>query len=160
MSPENERRCGEFRPWGIAAVGAVRARHGQSEALSSYFVRLAVAHAVPTQVFVALLPDLLERVSGRNVLARRRGVWMNGAGEYAREVSACLARLTCVGGFGPAHDVCLERGGCRSACARFASALVRGVLRRDARARWPVLGSACVVPRRGALVFRTCSESG
>ena len=65
------------------------------EGLSSYLVRLAGTHVLPTSVFVSrVLPEVLGVVSGRNVLSGRRGAWMNGNGKWARELSSVLERLT------------------------------------------------------------------
>ena len=71
---------------------------GASEALSSYVVRLAGAHVVPVRVFVhSVFPEVL-RGTGlvpRNLLARRRAVWMNGNGRWAEVLSeglGCLVR--------------------------------------------------------------------
>ena len=64
----------------------------RGEGLASYFVRLAGAHVVATNIMAsAVLPHVLDTVSGRNVLSGRRGAWMNGNGEWARRRSSITA---------------------------------------------------------------------
>ena len=83
-------KAGALLPLKARGIGSARV-----EGLSSYLVRLAVAHVVPTNVMVSrLLPEVLGAVSGRNVLSGRRGAWMNGNGHWARDVSSALGRLT------------------------------------------------------------------
>ena len=64
------------------------------EGLSSYVVRLAVAHLVPTRLFVA---ELFPRSFGclaRDAMLGRRGVWLNGMGSTAGEVAFALEGFT------------------------------------------------------------------
>ena len=76
---------------------------GRSEALSGYVVRLAGAHVVATRVFVArVFPSALcgTGLVARNLLARRRALWMNGTGQWASALSAGLGRIVGRGDLG------------------------------------------------------------
>ena len=64
------------------------------EGLSSYVVRLAVAHLVPTRLFVAELFPRSFACSPRDAMLGRRGVWLNGMGTTARDVASALEGLT------------------------------------------------------------------
>ncbi len=82
------------RLWPVPAIGIGTPR---VESLSSYLVRLSCAHAIPTRVLVAhTFPELLGELG--HVVERaahgRRGVWMNGAGLWARKVSEAFETLT------------------------------------------------------------------
>ena len=64
------------------------------EGLSSYVVRLAVAHVLPTRLFVTELFPRSYGCSPREALLGRRGVWLNGMGGTARAVATSLERFT------------------------------------------------------------------
>lgn len=64
------------------------------EGLSSYVVRLAVAHLVPTRLFVAELFPRSFGCSPRDAMLGRRGVWLNGMGATACAVASTLEPLT------------------------------------------------------------------
>ena len=64
------------------------------EGLSSYVVRLAVAHLVPTRLFVAELFPRSFGCSPRDAMLGRRGVWLNGMGTTARDVASTLEGFT------------------------------------------------------------------
>lgn len=64
------------------------------EGLSSYVVRLAVAHLVPTRLFVAELFPRSIGCLGRDAMLGRRGAWLNGMGATAGAVAAALEGLT------------------------------------------------------------------
>ena len=64
------------------------------EGLSSYVVRLAVAHLVPTRLFVAELFPRSFGCSPREAMLGRRGVWLNGMGKTAGGVASTLEMLT------------------------------------------------------------------
>ena len=82
-------------PGSLLPLPCMRSESGRPEGLSSYFVRLAVAHVVPTQVMaLRVLPQVLDTVSGHNVLSGRRGIWMNGSGQWASALSRALEHLT------------------------------------------------------------------
>ena len=71
---------------------------GATEALLSYVVRLAGAHVVPARVFVhRVFPEVLRGTAlvPRNLLARRRAVWMNGNGRWAKVLSEGLGSHVC-----------------------------------------------------------------
>ena len=64
------------------------------EGLSSYVVRVAVAHLVPTRLLVAELFPRSFGCSPHDALLGRRGVWLNGMGAAARDVARTLEGLT------------------------------------------------------------------
>ena len=64
------------------------------EGLSSYVVRLAVAHLVPTRLLVAELFPRAFGCSPRDAMLGRRGVWLNGMGTTAGDVASTLEALT------------------------------------------------------------------
>ena len=66
-----------------------------TEGLASFFVRLAAAHVVPTNLMASTVPPgVLDTVCGHNVLSGRRGAWMNGTGRWVGSLASALACLT------------------------------------------------------------------
>ena len=84
-------------PWGSGALLPLRPAGVGTvlvEGLSSYVVRLAVAHVVPTRLLVVeLFPRSLGCLS-RDAMLGRRGAWLNGMGTTARGVAVALEGLT------------------------------------------------------------------
>ena len=86
-----------MNPWGPGALlplAPVGVGTPWVEGLSSYVVRLAVAHLVPTRLFVAELFPRSFGCSPRDAMLGRRGVWLNGMGGTARDVAAGLEGFT------------------------------------------------------------------
>ena len=67
----------------------------QAEGLSSYVVRLAVEHVVPTRILAFhVLGEATGIRSVRMMLMGRRGALLNGTGVWSRNLSSVLERLT------------------------------------------------------------------
>ena len=84
--------------WGsgcLLALPPIGVGTERTESLSSYFVRLSVAHVVPTSAFASkLLPVVLPGVSGHNAVRGRRGAWMNACGRWSQVLASSLGHFT------------------------------------------------------------------